>query len=120
MSENLASNAIQACEPDEALHERGSGVCTVSVFVLKVRRKIFVVKGQRKLGVDVHIIDSEWSSQLNCQHPVQPVDTPPEQEAARNLSARVGPREMPGVDRWGRSPDFPSRLLVYRRHRQWP
>ena len=66
MSENLAGNAIQTCKPDEALHEGGSGVRPVGVFVFKVRRKIFVIERQRKLGVDVHIIDSEWSSQLDC------------------------------------------------------
>jgi len=65
MSENPASNAIQAREPDETLHERRLGDCTVGEFVIKVRGKVFVVKWQGQLGVDVHIVDSERSSQLN-------------------------------------------------------
>lgn len=100
VSENLASNAIQACKPDEALHEGGSGVRTVGVFVLKVRRKIFVVKRQRKLSVDVHIIDSEWSSQLDCQHPVQTIDTPPDERSHDNSISTSGAKRNAGVDRW--------------------
>ena len=99
VSENLASNAIQACKPDEALHEGGSGVRTVSVFVLKVRRKIFVIERQWELGVDVHIIDSEWSSQLDCQHPVQTIDTPPDVRSQEKSISTNGAKG--NVGGWG-------------------
>lgn len=65
MSENLAGDAIQASEPDEALHERRLSDRTVGEFVIKVYREVFVVKWQRQLGVDVHVVDSEWPSQLD-------------------------------------------------------